>query len=267
MVLPKVAVIISNYNYGEFVLEAIHSALDQDYEGDLRVFVVDDGSSDDSWEKISPFTAGSMSKKVLHTPYYEGPAECREMDGLTAFRINNSGASTARNVAIWEAWEWADVFAILDADDTYAYNKISIQVEKLMEYDNVGVTYSDYVIHKTYDGNDYKKYEYKHPYSLKELHQQCIVHSAGVKKKRFLQEILLPEKKEFYDSNLHGPASQGFIGCTEDYDLWLRLSRICMMVHVPQPLSFVRETGQNQSMRMTQGIFVDNMEKINSRDG
>ena len=34
MVLPKVAVIISNYNYGEFVLEAIHSALDQDYKGE-----------------------------------------------------------------------------------------------------------------------------------------------------------------------------------------------------------------------------------------
>jgi len=266
MVLPKVAVIISNYNYGEFVLEAIHSALDQDYKGELRVFVLDDGSSDDSWEKISTFAANAISKKTLSTPYYEGPIEHREMDGLTAFRIDNSGASTARNVAIWEAWEWADVFAILDADDMYAYNKISIQVEKLMEYEDIGVTYSDYVIHKTYDGNDYKKYEYKHPYSLRGLHQQCIVHSAGVIKKRCLQEILLPEKKEFYDSNLHGPASQGFIGCTEDYDLWLRLSRICMMVHVPQPLSFVRETGQNQSMRMTQGIFVENMEKINSRD-
>ena len=51
MVLPKVAVIISNYNYGEFVLEAIHSALDQDYKGELRVFVLDDGSSDDSWRR------------------------------------------------------------------------------------------------------------------------------------------------------------------------------------------------------------------------
>jgi hypothetical protein len=39
-----------------------------------------------------------------------------------------------------------------------------------------------------------------------------------------------------------------------------------MMVHVPQPLSFVRETGQNQSMKMTQDIFINNMEKISSRD-
>ena len=77
-------------------------------------------------EKISTFAANAISKKTLSTPYYEGPIEHREMDGLTAFRIDNSGASTARNVAIWEAWEWADVFAILDADDMYAYNKISI---------------------------------------------------------------------------------------------------------------------------------------------
>ena len=44
MELPKVAIIISNYNYGKYVVEAIKSALNQDYEGDIRIVVVDDGS-------------------------------------------------------------------------------------------------------------------------------------------------------------------------------------------------------------------------------
>ena len=53
MALPNVAIIISNYNYGEFVLDAIDSALGQDYKGSFRVYVIDDGSSDDSWKKIN----------------------------------------------------------------------------------------------------------------------------------------------------------------------------------------------------------------------
>ena len=53
MELPKVAVIITNYNYGKYVIEAIRSALNQDYEGDIRIVVVDDGSSDGSWEMLN----------------------------------------------------------------------------------------------------------------------------------------------------------------------------------------------------------------------
>ena len=272
MTLPRVAVIISNYNYGEYVLDAIDSALKQDYEGDLRVYVLDDGSSDGSYEKLLTYAGENVSsitdKYEIDEPYYKGPIElfqCSDLN-LWCYRIDNSGASTARNVAIWEAWNWADCFAILDADDMYEESKVRKHVEAITKYDEVGVVYSDYVIHKTHYGRiDYKKYEYKYPYSLKELHHQCIVHSAGLIKKQYLQKVLL-DNKEFYDSNLHGPASKGFIGCTEDYDLWLRLANVCIINHIAEPLSFVRETGQNQSMKMNGNIFNENMQKIKRRD-
>ena len=272
MQLPKVAVIISNYNYGDYVLDAIDSALKQDYEGQIRVYALDDGSSDGSWDKIRTYCAEDISnitdQHEIDEPYYKGSMEsfqCNDL-GLWCYRINNSGASTARNVAIWEAWNWADYFAILDADDMYDSSKIRKHVDVLMKHDEVGVAYSDYIIHKAHYGSvDYKKYEYKYPYSIKELHRQCIVHSAGLIKKRHLERVII-ENKEFYDSTLHGPASKGFIGCTEDYDLWIRLADVCMINHIPEPLSFVRETGQNQSMKMNQNIFIDNMQRIKSRN-
>jgi len=273
MTLPNVAIIISNYNYGEFVLDAIDSALGQDYKGPLRVYIVDDGSSDDSWKKINDRFDKLWSPRAfpssdeIFKPYYKGDLQSFQVSdkNFWAYRIQNSGASTARNFAIWEAWGWADIFAILDADDTYAPNKVSRQVEKLIEYDEVGVTYSDYIIHKTYNSNDYNKYEYKYPYSFIHLNSECIVHSAGLIKKKYLKLVVLPNR-EFYDSALHGPGSGDFIGCTEDYDLWLRLSRVCIMSHIPEPLSFVRETGKNQSMKMTEAIFAENAEKIRSRN-
>ena len=271
MNLPNVAVIITNYNYGDYVLDAIASALEQDYKGQLRVYVVDDGSSDGSYDKLLNYASEDISSITDTHPvseaYYTGDMklfQCSDL-GLWCYHITNSGASTARNVAIWEAWNWADVFAILDADDLYHPSKVSKQVEKLMEHEEIGVTYSDYVIHKSYGYNDYETYEYKYPYSKFELERQCIVHSAGLIKKSCLSKVML-ENREFYDSDLHGPGSQGFIGCTEDYDLWLRLSNVCMISHLPEPLSYVRETGLNQSMKMTAEIFQNNAEKIRKRN-
>ena len=259
---PKVAIIISNYNYGAYVLEAINSALKQTYNN-IQIYVLDDGSSDDSWKKICEQT-DPVASDTIDTPYYKGPIERRKRDNLYAYSINNSGASTARNVAIWQAWEWADVFGILDADDVYKPNKVEVLLQKLIHHMEVGVVYADYETHRTYGHTNYIKHEYKLPYDKRILERQCIVHSGSLVRKEHLQQVILPNG-EFFDSNLHGPASQGFIGCTEDYDLWLRLSTVCMIVHVPEPLSIVRETGQNQSMKMTNEIFQNNIASIRSR--
>ena len=259
---PNVAIIISNYNYGEYVLEAIDSALNQTYPN-IRVYVLDDGSSDDSWDKISSIT-DEISAEEMNTPYYTGPIERRQRDNLYAYKTNNSGASTARNVAMWEEWEWAEIFGILDADDMNKPQKVEVLIQKLLDDNQVGVAYGDYETHRTYGYTNYIKHEYKLPYDKRALEKGCIVHSGSLVKKYFLQHIIL-KNGEFFDSQLHGPASKDFIGCIEDYDLWLRLSNICMIVHVPDPLSIVRETGQNQSMKMTNEVFRNNIASIRAR--
>ena len=58
--LPLVTVVIANYNYGQYVEAAINSALKQDYPGELQLCVVDDGSTDDSWEKITRIIGGKV---------------------------------------------------------------------------------------------------------------------------------------------------------------------------------------------------------------
>ena len=230
--LPKVAIICANYNYGEYIIPAIESILSQTYQGPLRLYVVDDGSSDDSWEKINQFTHNSR---------------------IQAQRIENSGASVARNVAIDMCLEWADIIGVLDADDAYFPNKVEKLVEKLVEYDEVGVAYSDYENVFPH----YSKREFKPSYSKIGLQQRCMVHSNALIKKEYLEAIRLPNG-EFYKSALHGPASQEFIGCTEDYDLWLRLSNVCVISHVPECLAIANQHGRNQAMKMTTEIFNEN---------
>lgn len=267
---PNVAIIISNYNYGEFVLDAIKSIENQTYKGDVRIYLVDDGSTDGSWEKIKDYLTNPDSAEVgpsrgeLSTPCGKETIEIIEQQGSQFIRIENSGASNARNVAIYSAMEWADVFGILDADDEYKPDKIKKFVEILELDPLIGVVYGDYDIIKTYGNNAYTKQELKESYSREKLMQRCIVHSGALIKKEYIKSVVLPNG-EIYKTQLHGPASKTFIGCTEDYDLWVRLSDHCMMAHVPESLSIVRETGQNQSMKMTTDIFNQNAKIIGSK--
>lgn len=256
---PNVAIIIANYNYGQYVAQAIDSAVNQDYTN-CRIYITNDGSNDNSLQSILNYMdVFSTEKTMAGYPYYSGKLDKYANIKITLLDINNSGASAARNVAIWEAWNWADMFAILDADDVYYPNKVSTMLSKMQD-NNIGVVYADYDIQRP----SYTTREYKKSYNKSLLHQECIVHSGAMIRKAYLEKVIL-ENKEFYDSKLHGPLSKGFIGCTEDYDLWLRLSNYCMIAHIPESLSLVRETGHNQSLKMTKEIFTRNMEIINNR--
>lgn len=270
----NVAIIITNYNYGEYVIDAIKSVENQTYQGKIKIFLVNDGSTDDSWNKIVDYAKSkdhcgikieTSTNDNFEKPYYSGTYEyVTDNDTFKFINIQNSGASTARNVAMWEAWNWTDIFGVLDADDQYKENKVEKLVEVLQEYAEIGAAYADYDIVKSYGENNYIKHEFKQSYSKEKLHQSCIVHSGSLFKKQFAEKIIL-DNYEFFDSKLHGPASKGFIGCTEDYDFWLRMSNHCIIVHVPESLSIVNESGKNQSMKMTPEIFNENAKIISKR--
>ncbi len=238
--LPNVAIICANYNYGDYIEAAMKSIVNQTYKGELRLYVVDDGSSDDSWDKI----CGYINR-------YSHPTEGQ--DKIYAKQIENSGASVARNTAIEMCWDWADIIGVLDADDAYYPEKAEKLVAKLVEHEEIGVAYADY--QNVFP--EYRKTEFKDSFSRDELTKNCMVHSNALIKKNYLKAVQLPNG-EFYRSELHGPASQGFIGCTEDYDLWLRLSTVCVFCHVPEVLAIANQHGRNQSMKMTPEIFKEN---------
>ena len=138
MELPKVAIIISNYNYGKYVVEAIKSALNQDYEGDIRIVVVDDGSSDDSLQVVKRFQRENTSMVKCLTAFHcevhdqnRGLAEARN----TAFRLSNS-----------------DNILILDADN-FLLDQACEQLLHALEYapKSVGAVYPILAVegHKT----------------------------------------------------------------------------------------------------------------------
>ena len=100
-----VSILINNYNYGQFLKEAIDSALNQSYLF-TEVVVVDDGSTDNSREIITSY--GNKIIPVLK---------------------QNGGQASAFNAG-FEACH-GDVICFLDSDDIFDQNKVEESISFL----------------------------------------------------------------------------------------------------------------------------------------
>jgi len=98
----KVSVIIPNYNYAQFVSQAIDSALNQTYSN-IEVIVVNNGSTDDSIETLRKY--GNRIYLV-------------DQENLGQSRARESGLAKATG----------DYIAFLDADDIWEPSKIAKQI-------------------------------------------------------------------------------------------------------------------------------------------
>lgn len=103
--MPRVTAAIPTYNRGPLVVEALTSVLAQTYE-DLEIVVVDNGSTDDTEERLRPY-----------------------LDRITYVKQENRGRAGARNRAI-EVARGAYI-AFLDSDDTWLPDRLERQVPVL----------------------------------------------------------------------------------------------------------------------------------------
>lgn len=113
----KVSVIIPTYNRAHLVSEAINSVLNQTYQ-DFEIIVVDDGSTDETHEKLKPY-----------------------QDKIKYVYVKNGGTAYARNVGMKMAK--GEYITFLDSDDLYYPHKIKIQANFLDKYNDIAMVYTE----------------------------------------------------------------------------------------------------------------------------
>lgn len=218
-------ILIASFNNEEWIDKAINSAQKQTV--DCNICVVDDGSSDQSLDKIKETLFGTTA--VL-------PSIVNDERGFYSYKIgnntlvcldNNNGPSFARNIGIEHTLAETKYYAILDADDEMYSNKVKECLNILESDENISVVYADYDIFNTFTGNTLR--EYKKQYSRSALLKECIIHSGSVIRSDLLKKIFEPSG--WYDINLR---------CCEDWDLWLRITERGLAYHIPKALTFVR---------------------------
>ena len=97
--MARVTCICTAYNVGAYVRAAISSALAQDYEGELEIVAVNDGSTDDTGEILDAFG-----------------------DRITVVHQANTGFLGAVNAGLAAAT--GDYIALLDGDDVWPEDKV-----------------------------------------------------------------------------------------------------------------------------------------------
>jgi glycosyltransferase involved in cell wall biosynthesis len=114
---PNISVVMSCYNYGRYLADSISSVFNQTYK-DIELILVDDGSSDNSYQVAEGF------KHELRFRYiYQ----------------ENSGQANAKNTGLSMAK--GNFIAFLDADDLWTRDKLEKQLT-LFTSEYVGVVYS-----------------------------------------------------------------------------------------------------------------------------
>ena len=117
MTRPTITALIDTYNYGTFIEEAIESVLAQGFpNGSLEILVVDDGSTDDTRERVARY--GDKVKYMYKL---------------------NGGQASAFNFGIARAN--GEYVALLDADDYWLPTKLQKVMEAFERNPGAGLVY------------------------------------------------------------------------------------------------------------------------------
>jgi glycosyltransferase involved in cell wall biosynthesis len=116
---PLVSVILTAYNYAQYLPASIDSALGQDYPAErLEIVVVDDGSTDATPEVLATYA-----------------------DRVRAIRRPNGGLNAATTTGMEAAT--GQLYTFLDADDLWAPDRIRLLVDALRANPEAGLAYGD----------------------------------------------------------------------------------------------------------------------------
>lgn len=215
--MGKVAlsVIIPTYNRAAYIKDAVTSVLNQQSAGiDYEVIVIDDGSTDDTEMQLAPL-----------------------LDRIIYKKIPNSGCpAVPRNVGLGLAK--GELVAFQDSDDTWPPDKLQSQ---LLAFDDATtiLSYGNAEI-MTADGEHtgrtvISSKEGKSGYIFQNLVTSNIISTLTVMARA---EII--KKVGGFNEGSH------LLG-VEDYELWLRLSRLGRFQYIDRTLAFYRRHEDNIS--------------------
>jgi glycosyltransferase involved in cell wall biosynthesis len=227
----KVSLIIPVYNGSNYLANAINSALSQEYK-ELEIIVINDGSTDnDKTKEIA------LSYK----------------DRIRYFEKENGGVASALNLGISKMD--GDYFSWLSHDDLYRPNKISSQINYLLDSKlnskNV-ILYSDFSlinengdIFWNSDLSSSLNYSFRMWLTLFSQLNGCTL---------LIPKAAFDKIGRFDESLKH----------TQDYDLWSRLSYQYDFVYVPINLVESRQHSEQDSRKLNHFAF-EEVSKLKSR--
>lgn len=133
----KFSIILTSYNLANYIEEAIESIINQTYPY-WELIIIDDGSQDNSVEKIKPYLKDARIKLYVHEK-------------------NQGAGKTVRDAMRYSSNE---IIGLIDSDDALAEDALEIMANAYKYYPHYGVIHSNYWICDK-DLKIIKEYKYK----------------------------------------------------------------------------------------------------------
>jgi len=228
----RVSIIIPTYNRCNFLLQAIASILSQ-WNDDYEIVVIDDGSTDDTREKLHQYIDSETVKYI--------------------YQANSGKPSVARNRGISMAE--GEFICFLDSDDYLTADSIQKRVDILEKYKSIALVSSDW-IDITENGKETisdKSWVVKEDFINKipgqfidDISNGCIVFNRDIVNYYYTREFVFTSSVMIRKSILIK------LGCfdeyytiSEDRDLWMRVSSNYLTAYINEPLVFKRRHAAN----------------------
>jgi len=217
MSIPKtqlVSIIIPTYNCQQYIAQAIDSIRSQCYKN-IEIIVIDDGSTDNSAKIAEQY---GEPVKVIHQ--------------------TNQGPAAARNRGVAESS--GEFIAFLDGDDLWLPNKLAPQIRLLQDHPDIDIAYGAFRKWAADNNGEYPPPEQF--ISGGDNSELDIALSGWIYHKLLLDNyihIITAVIRRSLFNELGGFNESFQTG--EDYDFWLRASRISQAYKLAKPVALYRE--------------------------
>jgi len=223
--LPLVSIVTPSFNMARYLPQAIESVLAQDYPS-IEYIVVDGGSTDDTLDILRAYG-----------------------DRLRFTVGKDKGPSDAAHRGFQQAT--GEIFAWLNADDSFLPGAIRIGVDYLLAHPDVDVVYGEgYWIDE--DGAVIRRYPTL-PFDAKTLARDCFI----------CQPASFIRASSYRRCGLDPDVNQSF-----DYDLWIRMARQNFrFASIPQYLANSRMHRGAKTIRERADVFRASMQLLQRHYG
>ncbi|WP_416224053.1 glycosyltransferase [Thiohalophilus sp.] len=214
--MPRVSVIMPAYNTAQYIGEAINSVLSQDYPN-KELIIIDDGSTDGTVDIIRRYE----------------PA-------VTLLTQKNQGSAVARNAGLDAAR--GDYVAFLDSDDIWLPGKLTAQVRYMEQHPEIGMSYGRWQVWKPQSDGEFSAPKVP----CTDDQAGLVEDGSGWLYNRLLFTSLLHTITVIARRDLIDKVGRFDITLKrgQDYDYWLRASRITEIHQLDQILALYRLHGE-----------------------
>lgn len=214
---PEVSVIIPTFNSSQFISETINSVLRQDFNN-FEIIVIDDGSNDGTPDIVVQYH--SLVRLISQS---------------------NAGVCKARNRGISEAK--GRFICLMDHDDFWFPSKLARQMQAFQEKPEAGVVYSAFIWWQPTSDSAYPD---PASYELTNYPNDIDVDFSGWIYHQFLRDCWMLTSTAMFRAEVFAKcgAFDESLPYSEDWDLWLRISRQYPFIKLRRPTTLYRQHPQ-----------------------